>query len=134
MTDSRNSSSLDHLGTEQARAELADLDQWSVEELVDLLCSDVRRVPEAIAGASDDLARAVTAVVERLERGGRLIYVGAGTAGRLGMLDAAEAGPTFNVADGQVVGVLAGGLSALAVPVENAEDDAGAGGSGDAQP
>lgn len=114
---------LERLGTEQVRSELADLDQLSVEELVSLMCSDVRRVPDALQASEEAIAHAVTGVVERLGRGGRLVYIGAGTAGRLGMLDAAEAGPTFNVPEGQVVGVLAGGTGAFGVPVENAEDD-----------
>ncbi|HWD95476.1 MAG TPA: N-acetylmuramic acid 6-phosphate etherase [Acidimicrobiales bacterium] len=114
---------LEQLGTEQVRHELSDLDQLSIDELVDVMCADVRQLPHALVSAQQQIVDAVTDVVERLERGGRLIYVGAGTAGRLGMLDAAEAGPTFNVAEGQVVGVLAGGTSAFEVPVENAEDD-----------
>ncbi len=114
---------LEQLGTEQVRHELADLDQLSVAELVDLMCADVRQVPEALIAAEDQITSAVTDIVRRMEQGGRLIYVGAGTAGRLGMLDAAEAGPTFNVTDGQVVGILAGGSTAFGVPIENAEDD-----------
>jgi N-acetylmuramic acid 6-phosphate etherase/N-acetylglucosamine-6-phosphate deacetylase len=111
------------LGTEQVRPELDTLDQMSVGDLVALMCHDVRQVPTALAAATDAITAAVSGVVAQLERGGRLIYVGAGTAGRLGMLDAAEAGPTFNVDEGQVVGVLAGGLNAFGVPVEGAEDD-----------
>jgi N-acetylglucosamine-6-phosphate deacetylase len=114
---------LEQLGTEQVRHELEGLDQLSIEELVDVMCADVRQLPHALITAQQQIVDAVTDVVERLERGGRLVYVGAGTAGRLGMLDAAEAGPTFNVDEGQVVGVLAGGTSAFEVPIENAEDD-----------
>jgi N-acetylmuramic acid 6-phosphate etherase/N-acetylglucosamine-6-phosphate deacetylase len=114
---------LRRLGTEQVRPELATLDELSIDDLVTLMCHDVQRVPEALSAAHDAIASAVEGVVAALERGGRLIYVGAGTAGRLGMLDAAEAGPTFNVDEGQVVGILAGGLNAFGVPVENAEDD-----------
>ncbi len=114
---------LEQLGTEQVRHELADLDQLSVADLVDLMCADVRQVPDALIAAEAQITSAVTDIVRRMEQGGRLIYVGAGTAGRLGMLDAAEAGPTFNVADGQVVGILAGGSTAFGVPIENAEDD-----------
>lgn len=114
---------LEQLGTEQVRHELADLDQLSVSELVDLMCADVRQVPAALIAAEAQITNAVGDIVGRMERGGRLIYVGAGTAGRLGMLDAAEAGPTFNVTEGQVVGILAGGSNAFGVPIENAEDD-----------
>lgn len=115
------------LDTERVREELSDLDLLSVSELVDLMCVDVRRVPDALVTQAPRIAEAVDAIVERMTRGGRLIYVGAGTAGRLGMLDAAEAGPTFNVDPGQVIGVLAGGTTAFEIPVENAEDDADAG-------
>ena len=110
---------LEQLGTEQVRHELADLDQLSVAELVDLMCADVRQVPDALIAAEAQITSAVTDIVRRMEQGGRLIYVGAGTAGRLGMLDAAEAGPTFNVTDGQVVGILAGGSTAFGVPIED---------------
>lgn len=119
---------LEQLGTEQVRHELADLDQLSIDDLVDVMCADIRQLPDAVAAVQQQIVDAVTDVVERLERGGRLVYVGAGTAGRLGMLDAAEAGPTFNVHDGQVVGVLAGGTTAFGVPIENAEDDYSGGG------
>ena len=121
--DMNDTEFLEQLGTEQVRHELEDLDQFSIEELVDVMCADVRQLPHALITAQQQIVDAVTDVVERLERGGRLVYVGAGTAGRLGMLDAAEAGPTFNVDEGQVVGVLAGGTSAFGVPIENAEDD-----------
>jgi N-acetylmuramic acid 6-phosphate etherase/N-acetylglucosamine-6-phosphate deacetylase len=114
---------LEQLGTEQVRQELADLDQLSIEDLVDVMCADVRQLPDALVAVQPQIVNAVTDIVARMERGGRLVYVGAGTAGRLGMLDAAEAGPTFNVDDGQVVGVLAGGTTAFGVPIENAEDD-----------
>jgi N-acetylmuramic acid 6-phosphate etherase/N-acetylglucosamine-6-phosphate deacetylase len=114
---------LEQLSTEQVRPELSDLDELSIDDLVDLMCADVRQLPTALVAAQHQIVDAVTDVVTRMERGGRLIYVGAGTAGRLGMLDAAEAGPTFNVHEGQVVGVLAGGLDAFGVPKENAEDD-----------
>lgn len=111
------------LSTEQVRSEFDHLDLLSVDDLVDVMCHETRRVPEALRHARDAIAAAVTAAVTQLEDGGRLIYVGAGTAGRLGMLDAAEAGPTFNVEPGRVVGVLAGGLNAFGLPLEGAEDD-----------
>jgi N-acetylmuramic acid 6-phosphate etherase/N-acetylglucosamine-6-phosphate deacetylase len=121
--DSNDIEFLEQLGTEQVRPELANLDQLSIEDLVDVMCADVRQLPNSLAAAQHQIAEAVRGIVDRLERGGRLIYVGAGTAGRLGMLDAAEAGPTFNVDAGMVIGVLAGGMNAFGVPIENAEDD-----------
>jgi N-acetylglucosamine-6-phosphate deacetylase len=111
------------LETEQTRPELSDLDLLSVEQLVSLMCADVRRVPDAVEAAGEQIARAVVGVVGALGRGGRLIYVGSGTAGRIGMLDAAEAEPTFNVPRGRVIGILAGGRAAFEGPVENAEDE-----------
>jgi N-acetylmuramic acid 6-phosphate etherase len=112
------------LATEQVRPALRDLDRMPVDQLVALMCADARRAHEAVISASEAIARAVEAIVERLEAGGRLVYVGAGTAGRLGVLDASEAGPTFNVPAGQVVAVLAGGMAAFSAPAEDAEDDA----------
>ncbi|MHB1510027.1 MAG: N-acetylglucosamine-6-phosphate deacetylase [Acidimicrobiales bacterium] len=116
--------------TEAIRGDLADLDLLDVGELVVLLCSEVHRVPAAISAAAPAIADAVRHIVERLERGGRLVYVGAGTAGRLGILDAAEARPTFNVAPGTVIGLIAGGLDSETGRSEDegaAEDDAPAG-------
>ena len=115
--------SLGSLSTEQVRPELRDLDRMPVDQLVALMTADARRAPEVVVSASGPIARAVDGIVERLERGGRLVYVGAGTAGRLGVLDASEARPTFNVPPGQVVAVLAGGMAAFSDPVEDAEDD-----------
>jgi N-acetylglucosamine-6-phosphate deacetylase len=123
VTEARIPSDLHDLATEQVRRDLRDLDLLSIDELVALMCSDARRVPDAVIAAEAAIARAVAGIAERLRHGGRLIYVGAGTAGRLGMLDAAEAGPTFDVAQGQVTAVLAGGTGAFDVAVENAEDD-----------
>lgn len=111
------------LATEQIRPELGHLDQMAVDELVALMCEDARRATDVVVAAGPEIAVAVEAIVERLERGGRLIYVGAGTAGRLGVLDASEAGPTFNVRPGQVMAVLAGGTAAFSEPAEDAEDD-----------
>src|ERR1700723_3682057 len=122
MSDAQNGA-LRRLSTEQARPELAELDLLAPQELVELMCGDLHRVTDAVSAAQPEIAQTVDGVSTRMERGGRLIYVGAGTAGRVGMLDAAEAGPTFNVPAGQVVGVLAGGVGAWSTPVENAEDD-----------
>ncbi len=123
MSDGVVGGELRRLSTEQSRPELADLDLQSPQRLVELMCADLGRVTDAVSEAQTEIGRVVDEVATRMERGGRLIYIGAGTAGRLGMLDAAEAGPTFNVDAGQVVGILAGGPVAWSVPVENAEDD-----------
>lgn len=121
--NSRELGRLNALSTEQSRDELSELDLLPTAELVSLMCRDVRRVPDAVATAQEAIIRAVEGVVERLERGGRLIYVGAGTAGRLGMLDAAEAGPTFNIAPDRVIALIAGGNGAFDTAMEAAEDD-----------
>lgn len=116
---------LSELVTERRRDDLADLDQRDTPELVRLMIAEELAVAEAARRAQDQIAEAVDAVVERLRAGGRLIYVGAGTAGRVGMLDAAECAPTFNT--DRVVAVLAGGSRAALAPDEAAEDDAAAG-------
>jgi N-acetylmuramic acid 6-phosphate etherase len=115
---------LEGLVTETAQPGRTTLDLAATDELVQLMAAEDALVPPAVAGASEAIAKAIDVVVERLSRGGRLIYVGAGTAGRTGVVDAAESGPTFNSPPGQVVGVMAGGANAFVTPVEGAEDDA----------
>lgn len=115
------------LVTEQFRRDLADLDQRSTEGLVDLMVQDEAGVPAAVIAAQASIITAVDAIVGRLRAGGRLVYVGAGTAGRIGLLDAAECGPTFNT--DRVVAVLAGGTGAALAADEAAEDDAPTGAS-----
>jgi N-acetylmuramic acid 6-phosphate etherase len=110
------------LETERRRPELTDIDLAATGELVALMIEDDKLVPAAVERAAAPIAAAIDAVVERLRRGGRLIYVGAGTAGRLGVMDAVECGPTFSTRPGQVVGVIAGGERALSAAVEGAED------------
>ncbi|MGH8915579.1 MAG: N-acetylmuramic acid 6-phosphate etherase [Acidimicrobiia bacterium] len=116
---------LAHLLTEQHRPELADLDLRDTLSLVKLMADDQKHAIEAIAAVEAAITTAIDAVVERLTAGGRLIYVGAGTAGRLGLLDAAECPPTFNT--DRVTGVIAGGFDAFLSPREAIEDDAAAG-------
>ena len=116
---------LGHLSTEGARPERAQIDRLPTEELARLMNEDDQAVAQAVAAARSQIAAAVDAIVPRLEAGGRLIYVGAGTAGRLGVLDASECGPTFN--SDQVVGYIAGGPGAVSTATESAEDDASAG-------
>src|SRR3954471_16767741 len=111
---------LGHLSTEGARAERAQIDRMPTDELVRLMNADDAIVPAAVGEAAPAIAAAVDAIVERLEAGGRLIYVGAGSAGRIGVLDASECGPTFNT--DRVLGVIAGGQVAVSTASESAED------------
>ena len=111
-----------HLLTEQANPLSTDLDTLSTADLVQLFCEEDRRPQEAVAAAAPALTAAVEAIAERLRHGGRLFYLGAGTSGRLGVLDAAECPPTF-CSDPQLVqGVLAGGAPALLRSSEGLED------------
>ncbi|QYJ16820.1 N-acetylmuramic acid 6-phosphate etherase [Rubrobacter xylanophilus DSM 9941] len=120
---------LGDLVTERRRPELAELDLMDTGELVRLMALEEARVPEAVARQTPQIAAAVDAVADRLRSGGRLVYVGAGTAGRMGVLDAVECGPTFGVGPDRVVGVLAGGREAMFGPRESAEDSAETGSS-----
>jgi N-acetylmuramic acid 6-phosphate etherase len=126
-SDSAPPAELGRLSTEAVRPGLADLDLLGTAELVALMAADSRRATEAVATAATSITTAVDVVCARLAAGGRLVYVGAGTAGRLAVLDAAELGPTFNVPAGTVEAVLAGGEGAVRRSVEGAEDDEAAG-------
>jgi N-acetylmuramic acid 6-phosphate etherase len=117
----------DALPTEAHDPAVADLDLRSTVELVRLMNAEDAAVPTAVARAADRIAAAIDAVSERLGEGGRLVYVGAGTSGRLALVDAAECESTFAVAPGRVVALIAGGASAAATAQEEAEDDAEAG-------
>jgi N-acetylmuramic acid 6-phosphate etherase len=111
-----------HLLTEQANPSSADLDALSTADLVAVFVEEDRRPQEAVAAAAPALAAAIDAIAERLRSGGRLFYLGAGTSGRLGVLDAAECPPTFCSAPELVQGVLAGGAPALLRSSEGLED------------
>ena len=111
-----------HLLTEQSNPRSRRLDQLVTKDLVNLFVEEDRRPQEAVAGASEALAAAVDAISERLLAGGRLFYLGAGTSGRLGVLDAAECPPTFCSDPELVQGVLAGGPPALLRSSEGLED------------
>ena len=113
--------------TEQRARDGADLDLRGTEALVRLVNDEDATVAGAVGRAAGALAEAIDAIVERLDRGGRLIYVGAGSSGRLAHVDAAECSPTFGVPPGLVTAVVAGGAHALAVAQETAEDDDDAG-------
>jgi N-acetylmuramic acid 6-phosphate etherase len=114
---------LDELATEAWDADGADLDLRSTAELVELMNAEDASVPAAVAGATETIAAAIDAVAARLQSGGRLIYVGAGTSGRLATVDAAECESTFSTLPGQVVALIAGGTSSSPVAQEAAEDD-----------
>ncbi|WP_136043463.1 MULTISPECIES: N-acetylmuramic acid 6-phosphate etherase [unclassified Microbacterium] len=119
---------LEGLGTEASTTERGDLDLLDTAELVRRMNAEDRRVPEAVAERTDEIAAVVDAITERFRRGGRLIYIGAGTAGRIGVLDASECPPTFGTDPSMVVGLIAGGETAIRSAVENAEDDEAAAG------
>jgi len=98
------------------------LDELTPLQLVRLMSAEDARVAPAVATQAEAIARAIEVIADRLRRGGRLIYVGAGTSGRLGVLDASECPPTFSAPPGQVVGVIAGGPAAFTQSIEGAED------------
>src|SRR5690349_7051504 len=114
---------LDDLATEAWNEDGADLDLRSTRDLVALMNAEDARVPAAVAQAADSIAAAIDDVAARLQQGGRLIYVGAGTSGRLAALDAAECESTFSTRPGQVVALIAGGATSAPVEQEAAEDD-----------
>ena len=98
--------------TERHNSHHADIDLLSTLELVELINQEDVRVAPAVGAAAAPLSAAIDAIVERLRRGGRLIYVGAGSSGRLAVIDAAECEPTFGLSDGRVLAVIAGGVAA----------------------
>jgi N-acetylmuramic acid 6-phosphate etherase len=112
------------LPTEHVSTSGPALDTLDALELVDRIQDADARAVAAVRSARQDIAAGVTLIAEALRAGGRLIYVGAGTSGRLAVLDAAECPPTFNTAPRQVTAILAGGATALRRAVEGAEDDA----------
>ena len=117
------------LRTEQVDAKFHMLDVMSVSELLSAMNESDAEVPIAVALQLPAIEKAIDGVVDRMMQGGRLIYIGAGTSGRLGVLDAAECGPTFSVSEDQVLALIAGGDSALRLPAEGAEDKPQAGAS-----
>ncbi len=114
---------LDALVTEAGSRPEADYDLRSTLDLVELMNAEDAEVPAAVSAAATSIAAAVDAISASLARGGRLIYVGAGSSGRIAALDASECESTFSVPPGKVVSLLAGGLSATPLEQEAAEDD-----------
>src|ERR1700753_101257 len=114
----------EHLLTETRHPDTARIDQLSTREMLEVINGADRLVADAVHAELDRIAQAVDGIAERMEKGGRLFYAGAGTSGRLAVLDASECPPTFNVDPGLVVGLIAGGDYALRHSIEGAEDDA----------
>jgi N-acetylmuramic acid 6-phosphate etherase len=110
-------------GTERRNPKAARLAAMSTVQIVGLMADEDATVPAAVRAALPQIARAADAIASAFNGGGRLRYVGAGTSGRLGVLDASEAPPTFGVESDLVLGVIAGGDAALRTSVEGAEDD-----------
>jgi N-acetylmuramic acid 6-phosphate etherase len=115
---------LEQLVSEARNPNSMAIDLLPTEEILKVMNREDRLVPEAVAAVIPDITRAVDAIVAAFRKGGRLVYVGAGTSARLGVLDASECPPTFSVPEGMVIGLIAGGPKALVQAVEGAEDDA----------
>jgi len=113
--------------TEQRNPRSENLEKMRVRELVELFVEEEKFVEDALRAATEDLARAIEMVTESLRKGGRLFYVGTGSSGRIGVLDASEIPPTFGASPDLVQGVIAGGVTALYRSVEGAEDKESAG-------
>ncbi|MCO5216530.1 MAG: N-acetylmuramic acid 6-phosphate etherase [Thermomicrobiales bacterium] len=118
---------LSRIATEQRNQSSADIDRLETIEMLRVINDEDARVAPAVASCLPAIAQAVDGIVARMRRGGRLIYIGAGTSGRLGVLDASECPPTYNTPPELVVGLIAGGDHALRHAVEHVEDDSEAG-------
>jgi N-acetylmuramic acid 6-phosphate etherase len=114
---------IEKLLTEQPNPASASIDVLSTEEVLRIINQEDRRVADAVGRELASIARAADAIVAAFERGGRLFYIGAGTSGRLGVLDASECPPTFSVPPEMVQGIIAGGERALSRATETTEDD-----------
>jgi N-acetylmuramic acid 6-phosphate etherase len=114
---------LEHLLTEQVNPASNRIDTLPTADVLRIINEEDAKVAPAVQAEIGNVARAVDAIVERIRIGGRLFYIGAGTSGRLGILDAAECSPTFNVPDDLVQGIMAGGEAAVAHATEASEDD-----------
>lgn len=118
---------LGQLITEQRNPNSMQIDTLSAYEIVQIINNEDKQVPLAIEKVLPHIAQAVEKIVEAFQQGGRLVYIGAGTSGRLGVLDASECPPTFGVSPEMVKGIIAGGERALRHPIEGAEDNKEAG-------
>ena len=113
---------LKKIATEQRNPNTMNIDSLSTLEMINLINREDYRVAEAVSLVTDQIARAVDVIADRLSKGGRLIYCGAGTSGRLGILDAVECPPTYSTEPEMVQGLIAGGYPAIFKAVEGAED------------
>jgi N-acetylmuramic acid 6-phosphate etherase len=113
---------LSRLITEQRNENSLNIDSKSVEEIIEIFNTEDQKAVSAVIKEKDNITRAVCMIVESFKKGGRLFYVGAGTSGRLGVLDSAECPPTFGVDREMVQGIIAGGYEALVRSIERAED------------
>lgn len=123
MTEQNLLQSLAQMVTEQRNTDSMDIDRLNALEIVKIINREDQRVPLAVERCLPQIAQAVEKIVAAFQRGGRLIYIGAGTSGRLGVLDASECPPTYGVSPDMVVGIIAGGERALRQPIEGAEDN-----------
>lgn len=110
--------------TETRNPASVEIDQLSTLEMLRVINQEDQQVALAVGQLLPEIARAVDAIAAAFGKGGRLVYIGAGTSGRLGILDASECPPTYGVSAEQVIGLIAGGHKAILQAVENAEDDA----------
>jgi N-acetylmuramic acid 6-phosphate etherase len=114
---------LSRLETEQVNPRTLDIDRLTARQIAERINDEDRRVPEVVAGALDQIAQAAERYAATISQGGRIFYIGAGTSGRLGVLDAAECPPTFGTDPDKIVGVIAGGYPTLVLSKEGVEDD-----------
>lgn len=113
---------LGQLATEGRNPDSMNLDELSALEIVKLINAEDAKVAAAVEKVAESIARAIEVISRRMAKGGRLIYIGAGTSGRLGVLDAVECPPTFNTDPSEVIGLMAGGPAGMLLAVEGAED------------
>src|SRR5688572_23631215 len=118
---------LSHLPTEAINLSTRELSRVSTRDAMLLINDEDQKIAPAVRECVDEIARAVDAIAEKLQNGGRLFYIGAGTSGRLGILDASECPPTFGTPPELVQGVIAGGVDAVFKSREGAEDEEGGG-------
>ncbi|HFG1971327.1 TPA: N-acetylmuramic acid 6-phosphate etherase [Vibrio cholerae] len=124
MTNDALIAALSHLVSEGRNPDTMDIDLLSSQEIVERLNQQDKQVPLAVEAVLPQITQAVDKITVAFKQGGRLIYLGAGTSGRLGVLDASECPPTFGVSDQMVIGLIAGGKEAMFTAQEGAEDNA----------